>query len=151
MSKRYFTLDEANAMIPFMEEAFHRIVQMRFQIRSVYRRLEQLGFAPDDDEFDLDPGEADFEVVSERASLKALINALRDELARIHAGGALVKGLDMGLVDWYARKDGRDIFLCWRLGEKQITHWHEVDAGFAGRRPLSELSEADLAGGEETN
>jgi hypothetical protein len=60
---------------------------------------------------------------------------------RIHAIGELgviVKDLEMGLVDFPARRGGREVYLCWRLGEERIAWWHEVDAGFAGRQPLEE-------------
>lgn len=50
--------------------------------------------------------------------------------------GVEVKALDIGLVDFPGTLDGRDVSLCWRLGEHAVTHWHERDAGFAGRQPL---------------
>lgn len=62
--------------------------------------------------------------------------------------GVEPKGADDGLVDFPAMFDGRLIYLCWRLGEPEVTHWHEVDAGFAGRQPLTvgSVSAAEGAG-----
>ena len=60
---------------------------------------------------------------------------------RIHAIAELdviVKDLESGLVDFPALRNGRDIYLCWRLGEDHIGWWHEVDSGFAGRQPLED-------------
>ena len=57
-------------------------------------------------------------------------------VARIHEVGALVKDLDDGLVDFPATRDGRDVLLCWRLGEDEIGFWHGLDEGFSGRKPL---------------
>jgi len=50
--------------------------------------------------------------------------------------GVEVRALDTGLVDFPGTLDGRDVFFCWMLGESAVTHWHERDAGFSGRRPL---------------
>ncbi len=52
--------------------------------------------------------------------------------------GAIVKDLDMGLLDFPHLRDGREVYLCWRLGEERISWWHEVDAGLSGRQPLDE-------------
>jgi hypothetical protein len=60
---------------------------------------------------------------------------------RIHAIaelGVIVKDLEAGLVDFPAMRGGREVYLCWRLGEDHIGWWHEVDSGFAGRQPLEE-------------
>ena len=51
----------------------------------------------------------------------------------------MVKHIERGLVDWYALKDGREILLCWKLGEKSVGYWHELDTGFAGRQSISLL------------
>jgi hypothetical protein len=54
----------------------------------------------------------------------------------IHELGGVVKDLDTGLVDFPARLAGVVAFLCWRLGEDEIDHWHGIDEGFSGRKPL---------------
>ena len=54
----------------------------------------------------------------------------------IQALGAVVKDLELGLVDFPSLRDGEEVFLCWRVGEDEIGFWHPVDEGFAGRRPL---------------
>ena len=62
------------------------------------------------------------------------INGYVDELGQV---GCLLKGFGDGLVDFYGLQEGRLVFLCWRLGEEAVTHWHELDAGVAGRRPIT--------------
>ena len=57
-------------------------------------------------------------------------------LQELEAIGCVFKGFDAGLVDFYSLREDRPVFLCWRLGEERITHWHEVDAGFTGRQPI---------------
>ena len=50
--------------------------------------------------------------------------------------GVLIKDINLGLLDFPALKDGREVYLCWRYGEGEIAYWHEVEAGFAGRQPI---------------
>ena len=61
------------------------------------------------------------------------INGYMDELAQI---GCVFKGFDQGLVDFYCKRDDRDVFLCWKYGEPAVEHWHELEGGFAGRQPV---------------
>jgi len=55
---------------------------------------------------------------------------------RIEAYGCLLKDLDLGLLDFPSMRDGRAIYLCWKTGEPEITHWHPMDEGYSSRRPL---------------
>jgi len=64
------------------------------------------------------------------------INACLVELEQI---GCEFKGFEEGLVDFHGRLDDREILWCWKMGEERITHWHELDAGFAGRQPIPEV------------
>jgi hypothetical protein len=144
MNKQYFTIDEANGMIPFLETAFTAMLQMRMQIQSAYQRLDRVGLAPEEDEFEIVPDGASSAAVQDLATLRALIEAVRDQLERVQETGCLVKGIDPALVDWWASKDGRDVFLCWRLGEKQIESWHEVGDGPDSLRPIEDFFAGDL-------
>jgi hypothetical protein len=62
----------------------------------------------------------------------------KDALAEIDSLGVQVKDLDMGLLDFPCEVEGQVILLCWRLGEKSITHWHGTQEGFAARKPIDE-------------
>lgn len=136
----YFTVDEANAMIPRLEQGFARLLQMHAQVREVYERLDATGFAPESDEFELEAPGAGAGVVRDRATLRVLIDAIRDEVAELSHRGCLIKSIDSGLVDWYAQApDGREVLLCWKFGEGEVGYYHEIDAGYRGRRPVSEL------------
>lgn len=139
MNRRYFTLSEANRMIPQLESRFRRMLQLHVQIRDTYARLADLGYPPREENFSLTPEGAPFEVTRSLAELRALIDALNADLEALRAEGCVVKDVGSGLVDWYAKKDGRDVFLCWKLGEKSVAWWHDLETGFAGRRPVSEL------------
>lgn len=140
MDKRYFSIPEANAHVPRLQEIFSRVMQVRGQLKTIYKRLEDKKFAPEDDEFTVSVPGAPPEVVRDRATFKALVEMLKDDLALVSATGCMIKDVETGLVDWLAKKDGDDILLCWRFGEREIAFWHDVESGFAGRRPISELA-----------
>ena len=138
-------------MVPRLEQAFSRILQIRGQLRDLYRDLDDAGMAPDDDEdddddesYEFDPSSVDPIVVRQLAVFRALLETLRDDLEELAADGVMVKDLDHGLVDFYAHHQGRDVLLCWRLGEREVSHWHEIEAGYRGRRPVDALSHALL-------
>ena len=59
-------------------------------------------------------------------------------LQELEAVGCVFKGFDAGLVDFHSLREDRVVFLCWRLGEERVTHWHELDAGFRGRQPIAD-------------
>src|SRR5262249_49921451 len=71
---------------------------------------------------------------------EALLIQIREQLDNLLALGVEVKSLE-GLVDFRAIRSGRQVFLCWQAGESQITHWHELDAGFGGRRQIADPGE----------
>jgi hypothetical protein len=147
MAKQYFTVAEANRMIPELERGYGRMTQLHTLMRDVYGRLEDAGFAPESPQFELSPEGASSKVVADRAELKALHDELAAQLHHWEARGCVIKSIESGLADWYALFRGREIFLCWRLGEKEVGWWHELDAGFPGRRPVSELDREVLGEG----
>jgi hypothetical protein len=61
---------------------------------------------------------------------------MREFVQELTALGVELKDFFTGLVDFPARRGGRDIYLCWKLGEAEVAYWHEMDAGFAGRQKL---------------
>jgi hypothetical protein len=63
---------------------------------------------------------------------------LREVVEQIEELGCIVKDLDMGLIDFPCRVGGREFYLCWKLGESSIQFWHNMDEGFAGRKPIDE-------------
>ena len=74
-------------------------------------------------------------------SLKRKVQSLARELdsyqRELDELGILLTDRRLGLVDFPSEMNGRRVLLCWRLGEPEVQYWHEVDTGFAGRRPLS--------------
>src|SRR5262249_32421810 len=133
-NRHYFTVAEANAVVPALEERFGKVVQLRAQLRSAFVALEQAGEPPTAESPERRDGSS--ELRRQRGRFRALLEALTDELAAVERLGVTVKDLDRGLCDFLGEHEGRDVWLCWQYGEKQVAFWHELDAGFAGRRPL---------------
>jgi hypothetical protein len=78
------------------------------------------------------------QVARRKAEREKTIQRVKDTLAEIDATGVQVKDLDIGLLDFPCQVEGRTVLLCWKLGEKGITHWHGTSEGFAGRKPIDE-------------
>jgi len=76
------------------------------------------------------------ELLRERDDVQA---SLQEDIERIGALGVVLKDYMQGLVDFYGKLDGREIFWCWKQGEERIEHWHDLEAGYAGRQPVPEV------------
>jgi hypothetical protein len=73
-----------------------------------------------------------------RAESDKAIQRVKDAMAEIESIGALVKDLDIGLIDFPCVVDGNTVLLCWKMGEQRITHWHGTNEGFSARKPIDE-------------
>lgn len=133
MDPKIFTLAEAERTLPLVkrivvdlqqEYALWRAAVGRFELVSVGSRAEEK----------LPP-----EVAAAEKEVEALAARVAALLGEFSAIGCLPKGIEAGLVDFYALRDDRLIFLCWHLGETHIGHWHDLDAGVDGRRPIDDL------------
>ena len=69
-----------------------------------------------------------------------LIHQLKEKLGFFEKAGIEIKDISSGLVDFPSLRSGRVVYLCWRVDEETITHWHEIDEGFAGRQPLGDAN-----------
>jgi hypothetical protein len=139
--KHYFTVDEANALVPALEVRFGKVMQLRGQLRTSYDALERAGEPPTAESLERRDGPDELRKM--RGRFRALLEALTEELAAVEALGVSVKDLDIGLCDFLGEREGRDVWLCWQYGEKAVAFWHEMDAGFGGRRPLVEKPATD--------
>lgn len=124
---KYFSVAEAEAMIPELEKIFEGVAELAAQaeMKSASLRRRQ-------DEETSDPAAE----AIERGQLQFLAQGINGRLQKIVELGALPKGVDPALVDFPHRLEGRDVYLCWRLGDKRLTHYHGMDEGFSNRQPL---------------
>ncbi len=128
---RYFTIEEANNALPYVRRIVEDIVTEYDQWRDCIYRYEVLATTSKSEEGET---EEQVELREEVDQIAQRINKLIDELSKV---GCVFKGFEGGLVDFYGRLNGREICLCWKLGEPDVGHWHEVDDGFKGRKPLA--------------
>jgi hypothetical protein len=131
---RFFTEDEANEALSVVRPTVERLVAARRRFVHAARRLESVQGRVAGNGGGLDPGRVRGlqEAASEAGSAVAAVVAELEEL------DVQVKDLDEGLVDFPAHHPERDetVLLCWRLGEEAVAHWHGLEEGFAGRKPL---------------
>lgn len=124
---KHFTVDEADALIPELERLYEEILQLAVKAEKKADRVR--AFAQDEKRYVS-------ELAIEKSQLRFLANAMNERFHKIAGLGALPKGLDPALVDFPHKIEGREVYLCWKLGEKKITHYHGVEEGFGGRKAL---------------
>ena len=128
---RSFTLEEANALIPSLTELvteLHRDFELLRDRQQAFEALEQ--------RIKLVGGMASPRIGDLREEIERLVQRLNDRVRSINALGCELKDIDMGLIDFPSIRDGREVYLCWKLGEPEIRYWHEISAGYAGRTPI---------------
>ena len=132
---KFFSVEEANKAMPLVKAIVGDIVRQFQVVNELKHRLSSVQGErrrPANDPYAEETAQSQAELDGEESKLATYI----DELTRL---GVELKGPD-GLCDFPSLRDGREVYLCWRLGETQVTHWHEKTAGFAGRQPLDRPS-----------
>ena len=129
-SVRRFTLAEANSTLPLVKRIVADIVKYHAKATGLRQRLVSQ-----------DARNQQQQNQTHASELERCVEQLQEFLGELTAVGAELKDFESGLIDFVGRHDGRDVYLCWKLGEESITHWHELDAGFAGRKPVATLRE----------
>jgi hypothetical protein len=71
-----------------------------------------------------------------RPAARLMVEELEAVVGEIEGTGAVLKDVQLGLIDFPAEREGEEIYLCWQFGEPEVAFWHRVDEGFAGRQPL---------------
>src|SRR5580692_6255932 len=132
---RYFTLAQAERLLPDVERSlrdalFHKAEAQKAnqELEHTSERIRTSGGAR------VDPGRH----LASRARRDTSAAALTEALEQIERTGALVKDLDIGLIDFLARFQNRDVCLCWKLGETGIHFWHGLEEGFRGRKAIDQ-------------
>jgi hypothetical protein len=127
---KLFTLEEAERTLPLVRRVVADLTVEYPAWRASVARFELLtGGAR------ADWGETQ-ELVAAREDVTRHARRINQYLQELEAIGCVFKGFEAGLVDFYSLRDDSPVFLCWRLGEDRITHWHEIDTGFSGRQPV---------------
>lgn len=123
--KKYFTVEEANEYIPELIRDISTLLELKEELENLHAELTPF-----------------FEVIPTNGGHKKAPlfmqtgDQFREIVERIQRRGCHIKGLDPALIDFPHMRDGKEVYLCWRFGEKEIGYWHEIESGFAGRKPL---------------
>jgi hypothetical protein len=148
--KKYFTVDEANRRLPLVRAIVGDIVRLYHDIHDRRQRLARIRQLPganrrdEDNLYSQELQQIEDEIDKDITRLQEFV----DELGEL---GIELKDPVVGLVDFLSRIDGRDAYLCWKLGEDEIAYWHELDAGYQGRQSLFEkLAAGDMGLSEES-
>ena len=129
-SNRLFTLAEALTLLPTVRQLLIEIRDAKRQLDARSAEVERLlGLTGGN-------GHLASDVAQARLAVEGAASKLQGLMTELDSLGVQLKGIEEGLVDFQSLRDGRIVYLCWRLGEDTIAYWHELDTGFAGRQPL---------------
>jgi len=135
MADRTFTLDEAQSLLPVLESLLRTAMDAKKivdEAETEQQALQHRIFLNGGMFLNIVP------LARRKAERAKAEQRVKDALAEIDATGVQVKDLEIGLLDFPCEVEGQTILLCWKLGEKAITHWHGVQEGFAGRKPIDQ-------------
>jgi hypothetical protein len=138
MSKqKTFTLQEANLLLPVLESLLKRAIEAKNTIAQSEKEFQDLHhkiFITGGLLVNI------AEISAKKAARDKAVQNIKDAVGEIHATGVQVKDLDVGLLDFPTVVENEVVLLCWKLGEPHsIQHWHGVEEGFAGRKPIATL------------
>lgn len=135
MSERTFTLNEAQSLLPVLESLLRTAIKAKQVVDEVdaeQQALQHRVFLAGGMFLNVVP------LARRKAERAKAEQHAKDAIAEIDSIGVQVKDLSIGLLDFPCEVEGQVILLCWKLGEKAITHWHGVQEGFAGRKPIDQ-------------
>jgi hypothetical protein len=129
-----FTLEAVNSLVPRLQELVLAQIERRVEIEAQLERLTaMIGRVPET----LEPAGVDGPDVRDlKKEIAARVEEYRTGWRAVEELGAVVKDPRIGLVDFYGRVDGKLVWLCWKCGEDRVAHYHGLDEGFAGRKPI---------------
>jgi hypothetical protein len=133
--KKYYTVTEANATLPLLRSILRDVTALAGELKERHERLSRVKVPARGDK----PGDAYQEELHEmQAEFERGRERMQEYLKELESLGVELKPpYTEGLVDFPSILDDHEVYLCWRLGEPEVAHWHELDAGFAGRQKLA--------------
>ncbi len=127
-----FTLAEAQAVVPWLQETFDAIASLKAEMERAQARVAELAAHVRSNGGSRTRGELE----RARRAGESARQRIEERVQAVVERGIIVRSVDRGLVDFPSTRDGRTVYLCWLAGESEVTEWHDIDTGFAGRRPL---------------
>jgi hypothetical protein len=143
---RFYDLDAANARLPELRAILAALrdqradlIRLRDQVLERQEAVEAGGGRATEGSADPDESASDDELRLIRLRMQGVIDQMQAGVARIDALGITLRDIESGLIDFPALVSGRQVCLCWRLGEDDVAWWHELTGGFSSRQPLIDL------------
>jgi hypothetical protein len=132
MTARYFTVEEANALLPELRVILEQLEARRRELEERQQGLEAIrqqaggnGHRLAGEQFQQLKREAEF-----------MLDECNSAIKKIESLGCVLKDLQVGLIDFPSMRDGQEVFLCWKPDEAEVGYWHGLTEGFAGRKPI---------------
>lgn len=136
---KLFSIDEANATIGQLSLIFEEIFAFSVRAKNITKDINGLVSIWGQDL--LEKGHTDHEFYNEKVKERTEThNKIKQRVQEIHETGAIVKDIELGLIDFYHKLGDEIVMLCWRFGEKEIKYWHTMEGGFRRRRHIEELT-----------
>ena len=129
--RKYFTIDEANATLPLLRAILRDVTVLAHELRERHQRLLRLQSAGS---MDKAHDEEMQQLIEAFERDQDRMHEFEDELKKLHVE---LKDYFTGLIDFPCWMDDREVYLCWKLDEPEVSHWHELDSGFTGRQKLN--------------
>jgi hypothetical protein len=130
---RFYGIDEANERLAEVRPLLETLRKERAEIAEEHRELER-------DRGGNGSAEKAEALAGREARIREIVRSMETRVHQLDEWGIALRDINTGLIDFPALANGRPIWLCWRLGEGDIGWWHEADAGFESRKPLTELT-----------
>jgi hypothetical protein len=127
LSKKYFTREEANELLPYVREELSFLQEAKRSFYKLYQQREQIK---------KQQPALDKELFAVECRLEFMEMEAQMHVTQLISKGIQVKDIDIGLFDFPAMINGEEVLLCWREGESSITHYHGLHDGFSGRKQL---------------
>jgi hypothetical protein len=131
MAPKRFTRHEADELLPYLAPALFKLQGLKRKHDELQARLGVTAGKSRSNGHGVDQ-----EAARARREMEATAEQMGEILERVKEMGVELKDMDQGLIDFRTVREGRDVYLCWKLGEETVSFWHELDTGFAGRQPL---------------
>lgn len=137
---RFFDIDDANATLVEVAPLLATLADQRLELIRLRDRSMAAHSPAGGGPGDVDDGVDEAEARRLRLRMKGVIDQMAAAVARIDALGLTLRDIERGLIDFPALVSGRQVWLCWQLGETDVAWWHELETGFGSRRPLADLA-----------
>jgi len=124
----YFTVEEANKVLPEVSKLFNRILNLKNHVILLQEEIQKINNVEDSHYF--------IKFLSKKKELNKAVTNLYHSIENLENKGVLIKSVDEGLIDFPSLMINKEVWLCWKVGESSIRFWHGKDEGYSGRKPV---------------